>query len=105
VKLTELLSAITESIDSRTATDNSRVALAQSASDIADMVGWAGGPIDPHHQAIEQLQVLMARLRGVHDQVPNASVAALHDALADLARAIDRHDRDLERGPVEEEDL
>ncbi|UCH54078.1 MAG: hypothetical protein JSW09_04680 [Pseudomonadota bacterium] len=105
MNLRELIKAVTDSIDSHTATDNDRVVLAQSASDIADMVGWAAGPIDPHHRAIEQIQALMERLRGVHEQLPNPAVAALHDALAELNRAIDRHDRDLEQGPVEGEDL
>ena len=104
MNLCELIDSVTASIESHTATDNSRVVLAQAASDIADMVGWASGPIDPQGKALAQLQLLMERLRSIHEQLPNASVAALHDSLAELVHAIDRHDRDLERGSVEDED-
>ena len=105
MNLRELIDSVTASIDSHAATDNSRVVLAQAASDIADMVGWAGGPIDPQGQALARIQSLMERLRAIHDQLPNPSVAALHDSLAQLSRAIERHDRDLEQGPVDDEDL
>lgn len=72
--------------------------LIQAATDLADMVSWAPGPIDPDGLFIERLQTLQGTLRARHEQLPDSGVAALHDALAELHAAIARHDGDLTAG-------
>ena len=69
--------------------------LVQAATDIADMVGWAPGPIDSDGRLTDRLLALLERLRERHAANADDSVAALHDALGNLCDAIARHDLDL----------
>lgn len=73
-------------------------ALAREAGRLADMVGWATGPIDPKGQLLERLAALQADLTVRHAQTRDAGLAMLHDALTVLGRAIARHDEQLDPG-------
>ncbi|MCR4301855.1 MAG: hypothetical protein NUV51_09615 [Sulfuricaulis sp.] len=95
MKLPALLDEITKTVEIDDSSANEHVLLAQKVSDLADMVGWADGPIDPQRQFAERFETLMELLRLRHAQTSEPSVAALHDVLAELHGAIDRHDRDL----------
>ena len=95
MKLPALLDEIAKTVESDDSTANTHVVLGQKLSDLADMVGWADGPIDPQRQFAERFESLMELLRLRHAQTSEPSIAALHDALAGLHGAIDRHDRDL----------
>ena len=77
--------------------------LTQSASDLADMVGWAPGPIDRDGQLTDRLFVLLGRLRAQHAVQVDNGVAALHDTLASLGDAIARHDRDFTAGDPDDD--
>ncbi|MHB8534000.1 MAG: hypothetical protein ACYDBW_00975 [Sulfuricaulis sp.] len=95
MKLPALLDEIARSVESNDSTANEHVLLGQKLSDLADMVGWADGPIDPHQRIAVRIEALMDLLRARFEETKEPSVAALHDALAELHGAIDRHDRDL----------
>ena len=66
------------------------LSLAVEAERVADMTGWAIGPIDPKGQIVAAFGALkqQARLRFEEKQSPD--VAQLHDALAVLPRTTDR---------------
>ncbi|BAV34691.1 hypothetical protein SCL_2414 [Sulfuricaulis limicola] len=70
--------------------------LAREAGRLADMVGWASGPIDPQGQLLERLATLQEDLDVRHAQSSDAGIAMLHDALTVLGRAIARHDEQLD---------
>lgn len=95
MKLPALLDEIKKNVETQDSTPNSHVVLAQKVSDLADMVGWANGPIDPEQQIFVRLEALMESLRERYGRTTEPSIAALHDVLAELHGAIDRHDRDL----------
>lgn len=93
MSLTELLQAVERFLD---APDPKALpALTQSASDLADMVGWAPGPIDREGRVTDHLFAVLDRLRERHAAQADTGIATLHDALASLGDAIARHDRDL----------
>lgn len=77
--------------------------LTQDVHNLADMVGWANGPIDPEGRLTETLASFIGRLRAQHEAAPNDGVAALHDSLGQLADAIARHDRDLDGGRADDD--
>lgn len=70
--------------------------LAREAEALADMVGWANGPIDTSGQLLERLAALQDDLRLRHAQTSEPTLVLLHDALTDLGRAIARHDEQLD---------
>jgi hypothetical protein len=78
--------------------------LTQAVEDLADMVGWAPGPIDPEGRFAGRLGPLLERLRERHAIQADASVATVHDALASLGDAIARHDRDLDADDPDADD-
>lgn len=94
MQLTEMLRAIHRVAQTR-GTPGQCEALARQAMAFADMVGWASGPIDPEGALLDRLADLQSDLELRHAQTRDASIAALHDALTDLGRAIARHDDDL----------
>lgn len=95
MQLTELLRAI--GVVAETGGDPARCeALAREAENLADMVGWADGPIDPGGQWLERLAMLQDDLQRRHAQSGNTVLIVLHDALTRLGRAIARHDDDLD---------
>ena len=69
--------------------------LAVEAERMADMTGWAIGPIDPDGRIASTFDVLkqLARLR--FEETQSEDVAQLHDALGVLINAIASHDDDL----------
>jgi len=106
MKLIALLEEIEQALERDESTANEHVVLAQKISDLADMVGWASGPIDPQGRLADRLQTLMESLRARHARTGEASIATLHDIIAGLGETIDRHDRDLtpSRDPNEDEE-
>lgn len=62
---------------------------------MADMTGWAIGPIDPQGRVAAAFELLKVQARVRFDESQNPEMAQLHDALGDLLRAIARHDDDL----------
>ena len=71
-------------------------ALVRQVYSFADMVGWATGPIDPQGRLLERLAALQGDLGVRYAQTRDAALAALHDSLTDLGRAIAQHDEDLD---------
>lgn len=71
-------------------------ALAREAGRLADMVGWASGPIDPQGQLLDRLATLQEDLGERNARTGDAGIAMLHDALSVLGRAIARHDEQLD---------
>ena len=69
--------------------------LALEAERIADMTGWAIGPIDPHGQVIGAFEILKQQARLRFEETSSPALAQLHDALAELINAIACHDDDL----------
>lgn len=103
MNLAELLRAI--SSVAQTGGEPARCeALARETQALADMVGWATGPIDPEGQWLDRLAVLQADLKLLHAQSHDPLLALLHDSLTDLGRAIARHDEDLEANRADDED-
>jgi len=97
MQLTELLREVR--VVTETAVDAGRCeALAREAGRLADMVGWARGPIDPGGEWLTRVAALQDDLQRCYAQGGVAAVALLHDALGDLGRAIARHDDDLDAG-------
>lgn len=107
MKLPALLDEIKTAVESADSAENAHVALAQKASNLADMVGWADGPIDPDQRLFVRIEALLESLRARFGEKKEPSIAALHDALAELHGAIDRHDRDLavRRDPDEDDEF
>ena len=70
--------------------------LALEAERIADMTGWAIGPIDPHGQVVSAFGILKQQTRLRFEETPSPDLAQLHDALAQLINAITCHDDDLD---------
>ncbi len=91
MKLQVLLDEITQAVESDDSIANTHVVLAQKISNLADMVGWADGPIDPERRLADRFGSFMESLA----RASETSIVALHDALAQLHEAIERHDRDL----------
>jgi hypothetical protein len=78
--------------------------LGRAADNLADMVGWASGPIDPDGQWLERLAALQADLQHRHRHSPDTALVALNDRLTRLGQAIARHDADLEAGAADADD-
>lgn len=79
-------------------------ALARETQALADMVGWATGPIDPQGQWLDRLAALQEDLMLRHARTRDPTLALLHDSLTDLGRAIARHDEDLDARRTDDED-
>ena len=93
--LIALLEEINKTLERNESNPNEFIVLAQKISDLADMVGWASGPIDPKGQLTDRLKSLMESLRARHEQTGEESIAALHDCVAGLSETIHQHDQDL----------
>lgn len=97
MRLTELLREVRAVAE--TAVDAARCeALAREAGRLADMVGWARGPIDPGGEWLARVAALQDDLQRRYAQDGDTALAVLHSALGDLGRAIARHDDDLDAG-------
>lgn len=104
MKLISLLEEIEQALEREGSTANEHTVLAQKISDLADMVGWAPGPIDPQNKLADRLATLMASLRSRHERTGEESIAALHDCVAGLQETIHQHDRDLSTARDADED-
>jgi hypothetical protein len=71
------------------------LSLAVEAERMADMTGWAIGPIDPQGQVAAAFSALKQQARLRYEETQSPDVAQLHDALAVLINAIASHDDDL----------
>jgi len=70
--------------------------VADMASSLAEMVGWAPGAIDPRGEVHAVLDGVRLRARQSFEAGGPQEVAVLHDAIAGLMDAIALHDRDLQ---------
>jgi len=107
MKLPELMRAVSD-VAQTGGTALHCEALAREAGRLADMVGWASGPIDPQGQLLERLATLQDDLSARNAQTGDAGIAMLHHALTVLGRAIARHDEQLDpesAGDDESEDF
>jgi hypothetical protein len=94
MKLTELFEAVGEVAQTGAPASHCEV-LAREAESLADMVGWANGPIDPEGRMLERLAALQDNLALRHVHTTDPALAMLQNALSDLGRAIARHDEQL----------
>ncbi len=62
MKLQALLDEIAQAVESDDSTANTHVVLAQKISNLADMVGWADGPIDPERRLADRFGSFMESL-------------------------------------------
>lgn len=69
--------------------------LAVEAERMADMTGWATGPIDPQGKIAAAFELLKLQIRMRFEETQSPEVAVLHDAIGDLLAAIAAHDDDL----------
>ncbi len=95
MNLTELLRAISM-VAQTGGTAAQCEALGRETQALADMVGWAQGPIDAEGRLLNRLAALQDDLKIRHAQTNEPALALLHDTLTDLGRAIARHDGDLD---------
>lgn len=95
MKLSELMRAVGEVAQSGGTTGRCEE-LAREAQRLADMVGWATGPIDPGGQLLERLAALQDDLIARHAKLGEEHVLMLHNAFTELGRAISRHDEQLD---------
>ncbi len=103
MNLVELLRAISNATQTG-GTPARYEALARETQALADMVGWATGPVDPQGEWLERLAALQEDLKLRHAQTRDPVLALLHDSLTDLGRAIARHDEDLDASRADDED-
>jgi len=97
MSLTELLRAV-DVVAQTGGTAAHCEALARETGALADMVGWASGPIDASGELLDRLAALQEDLKLRHAQTNETALVLLHDTLTDLGRAIARHDDDLDTG-------
>ncbi|MBI3569815.1 MAG: hypothetical protein HY082_01740 [Gammaproteobacteria bacterium] len=94
MNINELHTAISKALAQASETAPLR-GLAIEAERMADMTGWAIGPIDPKGQIAVAFGALRQRARARFEETQNPEMAQLHDALGDLINAIAGHDDDL----------
>lgn len=75
--------------------------LARQADGLADMVGWANGPIDPLGQWLERLSALQDDLQQRYAHSGEPGITLLNDRLTRLGQAIAQHDGDVEAGAAD----
>lgn len=92
--LNELHAAVSKALAQASETAPLR-GLALEAQRMADMTGWAMGPIDPQGHVAAAFGLLKVQARARYEETQDAGVAQLHDALGDLLHAIASHDDDL----------
>ena len=94
MNLNELHAAISKALAQASETAPLR-GLAVEAERMADITGWAIGPIDPQGRISAAFELLKVQARARFEETQDAGVAQLHDALGDLLNAIASHDDDL----------
>ncbi len=94
MNLNELHTAISKALAQASETAPLR-GLAVEAERVADMTGWAIGPIDPQGRVAAAFELLKLQARARFEETQSPEMAQLHDALGDLLNAIASHDDDL----------
>ena len=94
MNLNELHAAISKALAQTSETAPLR-GLAVEAERMADMTGWAIGPIDPQGRVAAAFELLKLQARARFEETQSPEMAQLHDALGDLLNAIAGHDDDL----------
>ncbi|MEK6770398.1 MAG: hypothetical protein AABY62_01990 [Pseudomonadota bacterium] len=94
MNLNELHAAISKAL-AQTSETAPLHGLAIEAERLADMTGWAIGPIDPQGRIAAAFELLKLQARVRFEETQSPEVAQLHDALGDLINAIASHDDDL----------
>jgi hypothetical protein len=79
-------------------------ALAGEAENLANMVDWANGPIDPEGQWLSQLAALQDDLQHRYVQMSEPAMALLNGMLTRLGQAIAQHDSEFEAGKAGEDE-
>jgi len=79
-------------------------ALAGEAENLANMVDWANGPIDPEDRWLSQLAALQDDLQHRYVQMSEPAMALLNDMLTRLGQAIAQHDSEFEAGKTGEDE-
>ena len=95
MNLNELYAAISKAL-AQTSETAPLHGLAVEAERMADMTGWATGPIDPQGRVAAAFGLLKVQARVRFDETQSPEMAQLHDALGDLIKAIASHDDDLD---------
>lgn len=78
--------------------------LAREAENLADMVGWAQGPIDPQGQWLDRLSLLQDDLQERYRQTNDVTLVILNETLTRLGKTIAKHDADLNSNQNAEDD-
>ena len=78
--------------------------LAREAENLADMVGWAQGEIDPQGQLLDRLARLQSDVQERYNCTHELALTILNDSLSRLGQAIARHDDDLTAASDAEDD-
>jgi hypothetical protein len=94
MNLSELHASISKAL-AQASDDAPLRGLAVEAERMADMTGWAIGPIDPQGRIAAAFELLKLQVRQRFEESQSHEMAALHDALGDLLTAIATHDDDL----------
>ena len=94
MNLNELHAAISKAL-AQTSETAPLHGLAIEAERLADMTGWAIGPIDPQGRIAAAFELLKLQARVRFEETQSPEVAQLHDALGDLINALASHDDDL----------
>jgi len=95
VTLPDLLERVEKASELGDPQQETYLQLAQEAADLADMVGWAAGPIDSQGRFLARLEQMDDALRAKQGRSGGDHILALCGALVQLRSAIHRHDRDL----------
>lgn len=103
MKLSDLLRAVSALAETGGSGKQYEI-LAREAEALADMVGWANGPIDPGGQWLERLATLQDDLQVRYAETREPAITILNDRLTGLGRAIMRHDTDLEKRETDGDD-
>lgn len=103
MNLTELLRAI-NTLAQNGGTGQQYEALAVKAENLADMVHWADGVIDPEDHWLTRLATLQDDLQQSYAQTKEPAIAVLNDRLTLLGTAIAQHDIDFKAGHTDEDE-
>ncbi len=82
--------------------------LASAAESLADMIGWASGPVDPGGALDDKLALMQQELRTRYAVTADTALATLHDALGGLREAVVTQDHAFTgkaSGALDDEDL
>lgn len=92
--IAELFRTINTTVQTGASTDQYEK-LAHDTSNLADMVGWAPGLIDPEGEWLERLAQLQNTIEIRQRQTQELTLMLLNDRLTYLGQTIARHDADV----------